>query len=115
FRFDLPLPTGSAVLMAQAPADPAAQQGLCALVIEDNPTNASVVEAHLKDWGMRVWLAGNGSEALALLHDAQQRGERFDLALIDMKMPVMDGIEFAEQLRAEPRIVPRRMVMLTSV
>jgi len=115
FRFNLPLPTGSAALVAQAPADPAALHGLSALIVEDNPTNASVVEAHLKDWGMRVCLAGNGSEALVLLREAQQHGERFDLALIDMKMPVMDGIEFAEQLRADPRIVPRRLVMLTSV
>src|SRR6185369_15026857 len=99
FCFRLPLPTGSAVLVAQAPADPAGLQGLSALVVEDNPTNAAVVEAHLKAWGMQVWLAGNGSDAIELLHAARQRGERFDLALIDMKMPVMDGIEFAEHLR----------------
>jgi CheY-like chemotaxis protein len=115
FRFCLPLPTGSAALVAQGPVDPAGLQGLCALVVEDNPTNAAVVEAHLKAWGMRVWLAGNGSEAIDLLRDAQQRGQRFDLALIDMKMPVMDGIEFAERLRVEAQLAPRRMVMLTSV
>jgi signal transduction histidine kinase/CheY-like chemotaxis protein len=115
FRFDLPLPVGSATLVAQAPADPAALEGLSALIVEDNPTNASVVETHLKAWGMRVWLAGNGSEALGVLRQARQRGDRFDLALIDMKMPVMDGIEFAERLRADPTLVPRRMVMLTSV
>jgi signal transduction histidine kinase/CheY-like chemotaxis protein len=115
FRFSLPLKTGSAALVASAPADPAGLQGLCALVVEDNPTNAAVVEAHLRAWGMRVWLAANGSEAFELLRAAQRRGQRFDLALIDMKMPVMDGIEFAERLRLEAQLAPRRLVMLTSV
>ncbi len=115
FHFRLALATGSAALVAHAPADPAGLQGLSALVVEDNPTNAAVVEAHLKAWGMRVWLAANGSAAIELLREAQRRGERLDLALVDMKMPVMDGIEFAERLRLEAHLAPRRIVMLTSV
>jgi len=115
FRFNLPLRTGSSAQVLHAPANPAGLQGLSALVVEDNPTNAAVVEAHLKTWGMRIWLASDGAHALALLRQARQRGERFDLALVDMKMPVMDGIEFAEQLRVEADVAPRRLVMLTSV
>ncbi|MDP9044168.1 MAG: response regulator [Pseudomonadota bacterium] len=115
FTFRLSMPVGTSVPESPVPTDPAALRGKCALVIDDNPTNAAVVEAHLKLWGVRVWLAGNGQEGLDKLRTLHACGERVDLALVDMKMPVMDGIEFAEALLALPSIAPGRVLMLTSV
>ncbi|HEX6706574.1 MAG TPA: response regulator [Albitalea sp.] len=115
FHFDLPLLERAAAPTSPPPADPVALRGKSALVVDDNPTNAAVIESHLRHWGMRVAVAGHGGEALAWLRGARSRGERTDFALIDMKMPVMDGIEFAERLREEPDLAPARLVMLTSV
>ena len=47
--------------------------GKSALIVEDNPTNAAVIEAHLKGWGMRVTLAVHGRDALQRLREAHGR------------------------------------------
>ncbi|WP_372526921.1 response regulator [Piscinibacter sp.] len=115
FHFCIELPLGSAAHTSAPRLGAASLRGRTALVVEDNPTNAMVVEAHLKTWGMRVVLAGNGLEGLQRLREAHGRAQRIDVVLVDMKMPVMDGIEFAERVRLEPHLAPARMVMLTSV
>ena len=115
FRFRIPLVASSAPVSSPVPTDPAGLHGKWALVVDDNPTNAAVVEAHLHQWGMRVSLASDGMKALAMLREWHAEGRRTDVALIDMKMPVMDGIELAERLREQPWIAPKRLVMLTSV
>ena len=58
------------------------------LVVEDNPINQQVMLAMLSSLGLHPKLAGDGSEALALL-----RGEPFDLVLMDVQMPTLDGME----------------------
>jgi signal transduction histidine kinase/CheY-like chemotaxis protein len=115
FSFRLPMPIGSDTRHAPPTIDPVRLRGKCALVVEDNATNSAVLESHLKLWGMRVWLACNGSEGLEILAQLQAAGQRVDLAVVDMKMPVMDGIEFAEALRDNRSIAPARLVMLTSL
>jgi len=115
FRFRIPCVTGGASLQHVQTIDPARLRGQRALVIDDNPTNAAVVEAHLTGWGLHVSIASDGLEGLAVLREALARNEKIELVLVDMKMPVMDGIAFAEHLRDEPAIAPSRLVMLTSV
>jgi CheY-like chemotaxis protein len=114
FHFRIPLIEGIAPASAP-PSDPAALRGRRALVVDDNPTNAAVVEAHLASWGMHVAVVAHGAEALVWLRQAYARNETVDVALIDVKMPVMDGIELAERLRDEPHLAPSHLVMLTSV
>ena len=117
FRFRLPLPAVEPgwPVPAPVPLSPHALRNQSALVVDDNPTNAAVIEAHLKSWGMLVWRAAGGGDALALLADLHARGQRMDLAVIDMKMPQMSGIELAERLRECPHLTPQRLVMLTSL
>ncbi len=118
FRFRVPHPRGSESApgaQGMPAGNPARLRGQRALVVDDNPTNAAVIEAHLGSWGLHVSVASNGLEGLAAMRDALARAEKFDLVLVDMKMPVMDGIAFAEQLRREPALAPSRLVMLTSV
>jgi signal transduction histidine kinase/CheY-like chemotaxis protein len=115
FHFRLPLPIGSSLPAMPAAPNPDSLRGRRALIVEDNPTNAAVIEDHLLQWGMQVWLAGNGVEGLERLAELHASGARIDLALIDMKMPLMDGIACAEALRGRPTIAPARRVMLTSV
>jgi len=68
--------------------------GLRVLVADDNAVNRTIVSRMLEGAGMRPIPAHDGEEALALLSDAA-----VDLALLDVNMPVMDGIEAAEFYR----------------
>jgi signal transduction histidine kinase/CheY-like chemotaxis protein len=115
FRFRLPCKVGRVNVQPVQRVDAARLAGQHALVIDDNPTNATVVEAHLRGWGMRVSLAGHGAEGLAVLRAALATNDRIELVLVDMKMPVMDGIAFAEHLKRDTALAPARLVMLTSV
>jgi PAS domain S-box-containing protein len=88
---------------------------LRALIVEDNPTNRTVLENMLGAWGMHVTLAEDGRQALDLLVGRTPQDPAFDLALVDMQMPHLDGIGFARAVR-EAGIQPgMKMVLLSSV
>ncbi|HNW44675.1 MAG TPA: PAS domain S-box protein [Elusimicrobiales bacterium] len=68
------------------------------LVADDNPDNLALVELHLKgDSGLRIYRAANGQEALEMT-----RRNVFSLVLMDMEMPVMDGLTAVRELRKTP-------------
>ncbi len=76
------------------PLAPSARRGLRVLVADDNRVNRRVVQKILERAGHAVQLAGNGEEAL----DALEAGG-FDLVLMDVNMPVLDGIEATKLYR----------------
>ncbi|AUQ53455.1 ATP-binding protein [Phaeobacter inhibens] len=83
---------------------------LSILLVDDTTSNRLVVRAFLKNSGVRITDAENGAEAL----DALER-QPFDLVLLDMKMPVMDGREtLTEMLRRGGRVGATPVVMLTA-
>jgi len=102
---------------APLPATPpvTALPDLCVLVVDDNATNRMVVLKMLQAWGCRPAVASGGLEACDLLTHAARRGEPFDLVLLDMQMPDLDGQATARRIRAEPltRTVP--IIALTSI
>src|SRR5258706_3562041 len=98
FRFRIKYVTGHLSGQPLLSANPARLQGQRALVVDDNPTNAAVVEAHLSGWGMHVEVAADGEEGLVKLRHAVAGNTKIQLVLVDMKMPAMDGIAIAERL-----------------
>ena len=70
------------------------------LVVEDEPTNREVATTILEAAGHAVCCCENGRDAVELCLD---RGECFDVILMDLRMPVMDGHEAIALLRADPR------------
>jgi len=70
------------------------------LVAEDNSTNREVALGMLRQLGLRADAVANGAEAISALESIP-----YDLVLIDMRMPVMDGIEAARQIRNPPSAV----------
>ena len=80
----------------RAPAPPAASMCGHVLVVEDNPINRKVLSALLTRMGLRVSLAENGAEGF----DAVCRDASIDLVLIDVNMPVLDGIAATGKIRA---------------
>ncbi len=79
------------------------------LVVDDNATNRRILSLQTESWGMTPITADSGSEALQLLSHTQPP----DLAILDMQMPEMDGLELAEEIRRRYERFP--MVMLTSL
>ncbi len=95
FWVDLPLPHAE---LAAPPPHPAArgQHQLDLLLVEDDPDVAEVVASLLRSQGHRVAVAAHGLAALGSVAVA-----RFDLALLDLDLPGMDGLALARQLRAQ--------------
>jgi len=79
------------------------------LVVDDNELNRDMLTRRLERLGYNVSCAENGIEALKLL-----RTESFDLLLLDIIMPVMDGFEVLEQLKAEPRLRDIPVIVLSA-
>jgi signal transduction histidine kinase/CheY-like chemotaxis protein len=90
-------------------------RGLRVLVVDDNATNRKVVSHHLLSWGARVATAENGSQALEDLRRASAREEPFELAILDMMMPEMTGVDLAREIRSDASIERLPLVLLTSI
>ena len=88
--------------------------GLRVLIVDDNATNRIVLTQQINSWGMRYGCAENASRALDLLRDAAERGEPYDLAILDMMMPGMNGLDLARTIKTDPLLAPVRLVLLTS-
>ena len=81
------------------------------LVVDDNPTNRRIITLQTHDWGMITRETGSPAEALAWI----RQGDPFDLAIVDMHMPEMDGIELAKEIRKLRDAKALPLVMLSSV
>jgi PAS domain S-box-containing protein len=88
--------------------------GLRVLVIDDNATNRHILHDVLTQWEMKPVLCASGPAALQALKEADERGEPFDLVLLDAQMPEMDGFEVARRVSEDPRHSRSTIMMLTS-
>ncbi|MFP5274929.1 response regulator [Coleofasciculus sp.] len=81
------------------------------LIVDDNETNRKILMRQAQAWGMECYAAQSGIQALDWLH----QGERFDLAILDMQMPEMDGVTLALKIRKLPGCQSLPLVMLSSL
>ena len=85
-------------------------KGARILLVEDNEVNQLVARKILKKAGLEVKVAGNGQESLDILRS----GEKFDLVLMDIQMPVMDGLTATAEIRKEDRFRDLPIVAMTA-
>jgi len=85
------------------------------LVVDDNATNRQILRHQLFAWKMQKGSAANGHEALEMLRATAKEGKPYDLALLDMQMPEMDGMTLAREIKADPAIRSTRLIILTSM
>ncbi|GAB6048245.1 hypothetical protein JCM19379_20740 [Methyloparacoccus murrellii] len=118
FWFEVPfeLATGScaAATPSSSPApilDPSLK-GLRVLVVDDSAMNRTLLEKVLRQQGAWVMLASDGQQALNLL---RAKPEDFDVVLMDIQMPVMDGLSATRAIRADARLGRVPVIALTAV
>lgn len=85
------------------------------LIVDDNSTNRLVLKKQLKSWGCLLKEASNGKDALDILRQAKADGNPFNIAILDMMMPKMDGKTLGERINADIEINNTILIMLTSV
>ena len=85
------------------------------LVVDDNATNREILLAQFRARGMRPAEVSDGEAALRCLREAAQAGDPYQMAVLDMQMPGMDGEELGRAIRAEGALADTRLVMMTSL
>ncbi|WLD58129.1 ATP-binding protein [Salinispirillum sp. LH 10-3-1] len=97
FWFEIPLQRGAEPLEPlDGDTPPLPVRPLCVLVAEDNPVNQAVISGMLRSVGHDYELVGNGREAVARI---QARQGNFDVVLMDLEMPVLDGLAATREIR----------------
>jgi signal transduction histidine kinase/DNA-binding response OmpR family regulator len=84
------------------------------IVVDDNLTNRILLERLLTNWQVEYTSAESGQEGINALLDAAKQGQPYDIAIIDMQMPEMDGIKLGNLIKEDPNLASTRLVMLTS-
>src|SRR4051812_25555910 len=96
--------------MSAASVPPAAPVPARVLVVDDNGINRYMLGQHVTQLGHQVAAAPNGLKALDML-----RAETFDLVLLDVMMPEMDGHAVLERMKAEPRWQAIPVIVVSSL
>ena len=90
-------------------------RGKRVFVVDDNRINQEILSVQLQHWGCFVQTASSGHEALETLRLASIEETPFDIAVVDMQMPGMTGIDLGQAIKADSGIADTLLILLTSV
>jgi two-component system sensor histidine kinase/response regulator len=99
---------------AQKQGEMARLEGVPVLVVDDNSTNRLILEKMLTGWGMRPTLADGAGAATMALDGADHAHDPFQLILLDVCMPDIDGFSLCEQIRRRPGMADMVIMVLSS-
>ncbi len=111
FWFTARFEKGTAPAEAVPPAD---ISGARFLVVDDNAANREILTTQITAWGGRVDAVSDGPTAIHQLHRHHAAGDPVQVAIVDMRMPEMDGETLGRTIRENPDLADTRLVMLTS-
>jgi PAS domain S-box-containing protein len=90
-------------------------QGVKLLVVDDSETNRKIVVYQTTNWGIIVQEASNAEEALVALRQAVAVGQPYQVAILDMHMPDIDGEQLGKKIKADPLLADTILVMTSSL
>jgi PAS domain S-box-containing protein len=109
-RFDRsPLPALTAPALSRVDVG-----GLRVMVTDDMQATREIVHSYILSWGMRNGRAAGAREALAMLRQGVAENDPYDVAIIDMMMPEVDGFGLARQITSDPALAHTRLILLTA-
>ena len=108
-RLDRAAPGASTI-----PATGPSLTGIRVLIVDESPTRRSRLHRQLTSWGMVAESAANGPLAVERLLEGTAGGRRYDVGIVDLDLPGMDGLTLARTIAADPRIRSTRVVLLAS-
>ncbi len=116
FYFQIPFarPSKTDPDIVKGPEEVTALEGLKALIVDDNPTNRIILVETLSLWKIEPHEASNSAEAITLIENASKNNKHFDIILLDVHMPDMNGFELVENLRKTPETIYGAILMMTS-
>ncbi len=94
---------------------PIALQHLRVCAVDDHVTNRQLLEQYFQYWNMDGTLEEDPKKGLALLQQQADQGTPFDLVILDMEMPEMDGFTLAKHIKSDSRLQNTRLILLTSL
>ena len=112
FWFEVPLHGASQTTVAVSGAR-ALEPGSRVLIIDDSAVSSKVIATMLRAWSYRVDIAADASEGTALLQAARQSDDRFALALVDLRLPTIDGWQLAQQIRGDERFDDLGLILMS--
>ena len=89
--------------------------GIRVLVVDDNATSRDILKVRLVSWGMRPAEVDSGTEAVRILTAAQEKGDPFRIAILDLQMPDMDGATLGSAIKSNERLRGTHLILLSSL
>jgi len=111
FWFDIPLEKREDHGVTTLPATLAKRK---ILIVDDNATNRTILERLLRDWGAVAYAANSALQALEVLRTAHSKEMPFDVVIMDMNMPDMDGLMLAQAMAEEKGLADIPRILLSS-
>jgi two-component system, sensor histidine kinase and response regulator len=90
-------------------------KGIRVCIVDDNAACRTLLTNYAASWSMEFQAVESGVRSLACLRDAAVKGKPFDLVILDVTMPGMDGFDLAGRIRADPTLQCCRLVLLTAL
>jgi len=101
---------------AGLPAVPSVNiRNLHILGVDDNATNRTIITRMVESFGCRIETAANGTKTIEMLHASYNNEDPYQVVLLDMQMPEMDGEQTAHAIKADPLIKDVNIIILTSM
>ncbi len=114
FHFTLSAPIAPKQRAVGQQAAESLLKGKRVIIVDDNATNRRLLAVQSERWGMVASVTASGSDAIELMDEAQKLSAPFDVALLDMNMPMQNGVELAKTIRTRYPDSKMPMLLLSS-
>jgi CheY-like chemotaxis protein len=114
FQLTLPLGLADDVPELLPPQEPAAVEGARVIIVDDNETNRIILREIVSSWRMIPETVSNAREAMGVMRRMARLGSPYRIAILDVHMPHVDGLELAQWIREDPSLADTILIVLTS-